>query len=115
MAVTPESINAARARTRHHVATTPTLYSLALSDATGAQIFVKYENFPYTGSFKPRCAICATEGANVIDVSHRRLGLDLAAGAARFDITIEMRDKNHANQIVERIRAVGFTLDVHEP
>jgi threonine dehydratase len=67
------------------------------------------------GSLEAIAAICATEGANVIDVSHRRLGLDLAASAARLDITIETRDKDHANQIVERIRAAGFTLDVHEP
>jgi len=67
------------------------------------------------GSLEAITAICASEGANVIDVSHRRLGLDLAASAARLDITIETRDGNHAVQIIERIRASGFTPTVHEP
>lgn len=67
------------------------------------------------GSLEAITAICANEGANVIDVSHRRLGLDLAASAARLDITIETRDEDHAVQIVERIRASGFMPTVHEP
>jgi threonine dehydratase len=67
------------------------------------------------GSLEAITAICASEGANVIDVSHRRLGLDLAASTARLDITIETRDEDHAIQIVERIRAAGFKPTVHEP
>lgn len=67
------------------------------------------------GSLEAITAICAAEGANVIEVSHRRLGLDLAASAARLDITIETRDAEHAAQIVARIRSAGFTPTVHEP
>jgi threonine dehydratase len=67
------------------------------------------------GSLESITAICAAEGANVIDVSHRRLGLELAASAARLDITIETRDEDHAIQIVDRIRAAGFKPAVHEP
>lgn len=67
------------------------------------------------GSLEAITAICATDGANVIEVSHRRLGLDLAASAARLEVTIETRDAGHAAQIVEHIRAAGFTPTVHEP
>lgn len=67
------------------------------------------------GSLESITAICASEGANVIEVSHRRLGLDLAASAARLDITIETRDQDHAAQIIARIRAAGFEPTVHEP
>jgi threonine dehydratase len=67
------------------------------------------------GSLEAITAICASEGANVIEVSHRRLGLDLAASAARLDITIETRDQDHAAQIIARIRAAGFEPTVHEP
>lgn len=67
------------------------------------------------GSLESITAICADEGANVIEVSHRRLGLDLAVSAARLDITIETRDADHATQIVARIRTAGFTPTVHEP
>ncbi len=67
------------------------------------------------GSLESIATICANEGANVIEVSHRRLGLDLAASAARLDITIETRGADHADQIVERIRARGFTPTIVEP
>ncbi|MGE3332467.1 MAG: threonine ammonia-lyase [Rhodospirillaceae bacterium] len=67
------------------------------------------------GSLESITAICASEGANVIEVSHRRLGLDLAASAARLDITIETRDQDHAAQIITRIRTAGFEPTVHEP
>lgn len=67
------------------------------------------------GSLEAITAICASEGANVIEVSHRRLGLDLAASAARLDITIETRDQDHAAQIIARIRAAGFEPTVHAP
>jgi threonine dehydratase len=67
------------------------------------------------GSLQAVTSICATEGANVIEVSHRRLGLDLAANTARLDITIETRDKDHALQVMAHFRAEGFGLSVQDP
>jgi len=66
------------------------------------------------GSLETIATICARAGANVIEVSHRRLGLDLAASAARLDITIETRDKEHAADIIARINAAGFISTVLE-
>lgn len=67
------------------------------------------------GSLNAITNICAQEGANVIEVSHRRMGLDLAASTARLDITIETRDEEHARQVMLQIRAAGFSLSVVTP
>ena len=59
--------------------------------------------------------ICAEQGANVLEVSHSRFAMDLSASAARLAITIETRDKAHAHQVMDRIRAAGFKLTVRDP
>ncbi len=67
------------------------------------------------GSLAAIASICAELGANVLEVSHSRFALDLAASAARLGITIETRDQAHAAQVMERIRADGFALTVRNP
>ncbi len=51
-----DDIRKARALLRGVVIETPTLYSPSLSGATGAEVFLKLENFQETGSFKERGA-----------------------------------------------------------
>ncbi len=59
--------------------------------------------------------ICAAEGANVLEVSHSRVAMDLSASAARLGLTIETRDEDHARQVMRSIRDAGFTLTVRDP
>jgi len=59
--------------------------------------------------------ICADQGANVLEVSHSRFAMDLSASAARLGITIETRDEAHALQVMDKIRAAGFKLNVRDP
>jgi threonine dehydratase len=59
--------------------------------------------------------ICAAEGANVLEVSHSRFAMDLSASTARLAITIETRDEEHAAEVMQAIRAAGFTLTVRDP
>ena len=40
-----------------HVAVTPFLHSRTLSDITGAQVYLKFENHQFTASFKERGAL----------------------------------------------------------
>ena len=67
------------------------------------------------GSLHAISAICAEMGANVLEVSHGRFALDLAASAARLHITIETRDKAHAQMVMDRISKAGFTLTIQDP
>jgi threonine dehydratase len=47
-------------------------------------------------------------GANILEVAHKRLFLDVPAKGARLDVTIETRDGAHAEEILAALAADGF-------
>jgi threonine dehydratase len=47
-------------------------------------------------------------GANILEVDHKRLFLDVPAKGARLDVTIETRDGAHAEEILAALAADGF-------
>jgi threonine dehydratase len=46
--------------------------------------------------------------ANILEVDHKRLFLDVPAKGARLDITLETRDRAHADQIQSALAADGY-------
>jgi threonine dehydratase len=49
-----------------------------------------------------------TLGANILEVDHRRLFLDVPAKGARLDVTVETRDRPHADAIFAALEADGY-------
>jgi threonine dehydratase len=47
-------------------------------------------------------------GANILEVEHRRLLLDVPAKGAKLDVTIETRDAAHAAEIMTALAADGY-------
>ncbi|MEO0815961.1 MAG: threonine ammonia-lyase [Pseudomonadota bacterium] len=47
-------------------------------------------------------------GANIIDVAHNRLALDVPAKGAEFDILIETRDGQHTQDVTDALKAAGY-------
>ena len=47
-------------------------------------------------------------GANILEVDHRRLFLDVPAKGAKLDITVETRDQEHAKKIFAALEAEGY-------
>jgi threonine dehydratase len=47
-------------------------------------------------------------GANILEVDHRRLFLDVPAKGARLDVTVETRDATHAEEIMAALTADGY-------
>jgi len=47
-------------------------------------------------------------GANILEVEHRRMYLDVPAKGARLDVTVETRDAAHADEILAALKAEGF-------
>ena len=47
-------------------------------------------------------------GANILDVEHHRLFLDVPAKGAKLDVTMETRDSAHAGQIFNALKADGY-------
>ena len=57
MAVTLQDIQAAAKLIQGHVVRTPCMHSRTLSEITGADVFLKFENHQFTASFKERGAL----------------------------------------------------------
>ena len=47
-------------------------------------------------------------GANILEVNHKRLFLDVPAKGARLDITVEARDRIHVDEILAALSAEGY-------
>ena len=47
-------------------------------------------------------------GANILEVDHKRLFLDVPAKGARLDVTVETRDRAHAEDIFAALAADGY-------
>ena len=91
----PQQIQRADSRIRPYALETPLILSPALSERTGAQVFLKLENRQHTGSFKLRGAtnkllnltaqartrgvVTASTGNHALAVVHAAAQLDLAA------------------------------------
>src|SRR5690606_14604969 len=50
-------------------------------------------------------------GANILEVHHRRLFLDMPARGARLDVTVEARDRAHAESIERALAAEGYAVE----
>jgi threonine dehydratase len=49
-------------------------------------------------------------GANILEVEHRRLFLDVPAKGASLDVTVETRDGAHAREILAALTGDGFVV-----
>ncbi len=54
-------------------------------------------------------------GANILQVEHSRLFLDVPAKGARLDVTVETRDPAHAQDILQALTSEGFSVHLMEP
>jgi threonine dehydratase len=98
--VTLEDVQAAARRIAGQVAATPCLHSRTLSEITGAEIWIKFENLQYTASFKERGA------AN-------RLAQLTPAQAAKG--VIAMSAGNHAQGVAYHARRLGVPATIVMP
>jgi threonine dehydratase len=54
-------------------------------------------------------------GANILEVDHKRLFLDVPAKGARLDVTLETRDRAHVDEIFAALAAEGYLPQRIEP
>ncbi len=62
------------------------------------------------GMLSAMAAVIGGLGGNIIDVVHNRLALDVPAKGAEFDIMVETRDSNHADEIGQALKDRGYEL-----
>ncbi len=60
------------------------------------------------GVLGPIATLLGELGANILEIGHRRLFLDVPAKGARLDVTVEARDPHHAEEILTALAAGGY-------
>jgi len=60
------------------------------------------------GVLGPIATLLGRLGANILEIGHRRLFLDVPAKGARLDVTVEARDRLHAEEIYAALAAGGY-------
>jgi|GEM_PF-1823963 len=100
MTVTIDDVNAAAQRIRGAAEQTPFLHSQTLSQLTGAEVWLKFENLQFTASFKERGAL------------NRLLQL---SGTERERGVVAVSAGNHAEGIAYHARRLGVPATVVMP
>ncbi len=100
MSVTLQDIQAAAKLIEGHVAVTPCLHSRTLSDITGAEVYLKFENHQFTASFKERGALTKLLA---LDPVHAKKGV-IAASAG-----------NHAQGVAYHAHRLGIPAVIVMP
>ncbi|HKJ60953.1 MAG TPA: pyridoxal-phosphate dependent enzyme, partial [Hyphomicrobiales bacterium] len=83
-----------------HILRTPTLPAPKLSELTGAEVFVKYENLQITGAFKDRGALVKMQS---LTAEERARGV------------IAMSAGNHAQAVASRAKQLGIPATIVMP
>jgi threonine dehydratase len=113
-----EDIRAAELRLRGEVADTPCLVSRTLSELTGCEVYLKFENLQFTASFKERGALnkmaqlgAAERAAGVLAVSAGNHAQGVAYHAQRMGIPATIVMPRFAPGVkVENTRRFGATV-----
>lgn len=69
---------------------------------------VTIEDLP--GQLAPVLELLGTEGANILDIEHRRLFSPLSARRTQIDVTIETRNPAHTQTVIARLTDAGYEV-----
>ena len=100
MSITLADVEAAAGVLAGHIARTPCLHSRTLSEITGAEVWLKFENHQFTASFKERGAL------------NKLVSLDAAQRAAGV---IAVSAGNHAQGVAYHARRLGIPAVIVMP
>lgn len=100
MTVTLDHIRSAAKLLEGAIIKTPTSHSRTLSEITGAQVILKFENLQYTGSFKDRGALVKLAS---LDDDEKRAGV------------IAMSAGNHAQAVAYHSQRLGIAATIVMP
>ena len=71
-------------------------------------VTLRFEITDLPGTLGRIAGLIGEAGANIIDVTHHRLFLDVPAKAADLDFTIETRDADHTATVEAALQAAGL-------
>lgn len=120
-AVTLESVRAAHERIADSIIRTPTLKSITLSEMTGADVWLKFENLQFTASFKERGALNkllqlsdSERKRGVIAASAGNHAQGVAYHGARLGVPVTIVMPKHTPTVkVQQTEGHGATIVLH--
>jgi len=80
-----------------------------VDDGRLARLVVKVSDRP--GSLARLTNLVAQAGANVLEVAHQRAFADISVGGVEIVVHIETRGRDHVQEILEKIRATGTSVE----
>src|SRR4030066_230824 len=121
MSTTAVDILKARKALKGLIVRTPLTFSKALSEVTGAEVYLKWENLQMTGSYKPRGALyrmslLSPEERNrgVVTASAGNWALGVALGARNLGIKATICVPENTPKVkVERCMSLGAEVLAH--
>ena len=119
--ITLEGIRAAAQAIRGTVACTPAARSVTLSELTGAEVVLKFENLQFTGAFKERGALTKllslppeVREAGVLAISRGNHALAVAYHGQRLGVPVTIVMPRHTPNVkVEHTRGFGAEVVLH--
>lgn len=79
--------------------------------AAGRYLFLRIRLRDRPGELQRVLALLAELLVNVVSVVHHRLGLTLPIDQVEVELTLETRDRAHADDVVARLREAGYRID----
>ena len=70
------------------------------------------EKLPFLGGLATLLATVAATGANIVDVSHVREGLDLHVRETAVELVLETRGHEHAQRVLSTLRDESYQAQV---
>ncbi len=121
LCISLDDVRAAQQRIADQLVATPCLHSRTLSNLTGAQLYLKFENLQFTASFKERGALnrllqlsAAEQARGVCTVSAGNHGQAVAYHAHRLGIPATIVMPRHTPFVkVEHTRSHGAEVVLH--
>jgi threonine dehydratase len=119
--LTLSHIQAAHARIKDAIVNTPTLHSKTLSQLTGANVFLKFENLQFTAAFKERGALNAllllsdearARGVIAASAGNHAQGLSYHGTRLGMPVTIVMPETTPTVKVMQT-ESVGGTVVLH--
>lgn len=79
-----------------------------MRDGRIARLVIDVADSP--GQLARVASIVAEHGCSIVEVTHRRLSLDVTAKHTNLDMMIEAKDSRHVSHIVDHLREEGFLV-----
>jgi threonine dehydratase len=81
-----------------------------IRDGRLTRLHIEVPDLP--GSMGELTTVLGAAGANIVEILHQRMFVDLSARSARVEVTVETLDLAHADRVIAALRAEGYVVRV---